>query len=79
MTMKREAKNEIKAAATSGEKIVTSPTARKTYGRFYPESIAWKMRVEDVRNHRNYGRTREMVVGDKIKSRRTAGMRARTV
>jgi len=79
MTMKREAKSEIQAAATSGEKIVTSPTARKVYGRYYPESIARKMRVEDIRNHRNYGRTREMVVSEKIKARRTAGTTARTI
>jgi hypothetical protein len=73
MTMKREAKSEIQAAATSGAPIITSPAARKIYGRFYPESIARRMRVEDIRNHRNYGRTREMVVSEKIKARRPAG------
>ena len=80
MTMKREAKAKVQQAATSTKPVRTaSPTERAKYGTFLPAALGRKIAASAVRENKTFGRTREMVVGDKIKARRTAGMRGRTV
>lgn len=80
MTMKREDKTKVQQAATSAAPVRTaSPRERAQYGKYLPASLGRKIAASAVRENKTFGRTREMVVGDKIKARRTAGMRGRTV
>lgn len=75
MTMERNTKAKVQAAATSTEPVRSaSPREIKAHGRFLPLAQGRRAAVSEVRENRTYGRTREMVVGDKIKARRGAGM-----
>jgi hypothetical protein len=75
MTMERNTKARVQAAATSTEPVRSaSPREIRAHGRFLPLDLGRKVEAAAARGNRTYGRTREMVVGDKIKARRGAGI-----
>lgn len=75
MTKNREAKNKIQRAATSSQPVLAqSPGERKAYGRHLPLELGRKVEASAARGNRTYGRTRDMVVADKVKARRGAGI-----
>jgi hypothetical protein len=74
MTMTREAKAKVQQAATSTELVKTqSPRERAAHGKFLPLKESRKMATALVRETKTSGRTRDMVVSEKIKARRGAG------
>lgn len=76
MTMKRETKSKVQAAAMSTEPLKTqSPKARAQHGKFYPAGLARLIRASDERPNRTHGRTRETVVSQKLSARRTSTRR----
>lgn len=75
MTMERNTKAKVQAAATSTEPVRSaSPRQIRAHGRFLPLALGQKFEASIARGNRTHGRTRETVVGDKIKTRRGAGM-----
>lgn len=75
MTKSREHKTRIQQAATSTEPVRSaSPRQIAKYGRFLPAEVGRKFETSFVRRNRTHGMTREMVVEDKIKARRGAGI-----
>jgi hypothetical protein len=74
MTMERNTKAKVQRAATSTTPVRgASPKQIREHGRFLPLELGRKFLASCERPTRTAGRTREMVVGDKIKARRGAG------
>jgi hypothetical protein len=75
MTKSREHKAKIQQTATSTEPVRSvSPRQVAKYGRFLPTEVGRKFETSCVRENRTHGRTREVVVENKVKARRGAGM-----
>ena len=80
MTMKRDTKAKVQKAATSAERVLSqSPSERSRFGRFLPLAAGRKAAAGVVRGNRTHGRTREMVVADKVTARRAAGRTAKLI